>query len=293
MIRINQLSFKYDRNGPLVLDDIETDIQAGEYVAMIGANGSGKTTFIRHLNGLLKPDKGTVLVNGLDTRDQTALSTIRQKVGMVFQNPDHQIVGMTVEEDVAFGPMNLGLSSREIRERVDTALTHVGLPDYGKRATHALSSGEKQLVAIAGVLAMEPEYIVLDEPTSYLDPSARKRVLQVIKEFQEKGMTILHATHEIDAITEVGRLIVLDKGRIQLDGTPGQVFGQADVLKGLGLPIPRVTELILRLRSKGLDLRTDIYSLDDACAELALFARKIMSLPLEGSLDTDKIPWCD
>ena len=293
MIQINEVSFSYEPNGSLVLDNIQTDIQAGEYVAVIGANGSGKTTLIRHLNGLLKPNKGTVLVNGLDTRDPVALSTIRQKVGMVFQNPDHQIVGMTVEEDVAFGPMNLGLPHHEIRKKVDRALTRVGLPDYERRAPHDLSSGEKQLVALAGVLVMEPEYIVLDEPTAYLDSIARERVFRVIKRLHTKGMTIIHVTHEVDAIVDVDRVIVMDKARIRLDGAPRQVFGQADVLQRLGLNMPRVTELIWRLGNNGLDLRTDIYSLEDACAEITRLIRKTISSPSEKDLHTVKIPCSD
>jgi len=293
MIRIKELSFSYEPNAPLALDRIQTDIQVGEYVAVIGANGSGKTTLIRHLNGLLKPNKGAVLVNGLDTRDPAALSTIRQKVGMVFQNPDHQIVGMTVEEDVAFGPVNLGLPPHEIREKVDTALAHVGLQEYRKRSPHALSSGEKQLVAVAGVLAMEPEYIILDEPTSYLDPLARERVLRVIKHLHARGMTIIHVTHEIDAITGVDRIIVMDKARIRLDGTPRQVFGNADVLQSLGLNIPRAMELILHLRDNGLDLRTDIYSLEDACAEITRLMRKQIYSVSEKDLHTDKTTCSD
>ena len=197
MIKVQDLLFKYDIKEEPVLRNINIEIKEGEYVAIIGSNGCGKTTLLKHLDGLLSPTKGNVWVDGMNTKEPVALREIRQRVGMIFQNPDNQIVGMSVEEDVAFGPGNLGLPPLEIRKRVEKSLEAVGMRKNAKRAPHTLSSGEKQLVAIAGILAMNPNYIALDEPTAYLDPSGRKRVLGVVKELNKRGITIIHVTHNI------------------------------------------------------------------------------------------------
>ena len=204
----------------------------------------------------------------MNTRNPVALRKIRQKVGMVFQNPDNQIVGMSVEEDIAFGPGNLGLSPREIRKRVDESLEAVGIRDYAKRPPHALSSGEKRLVTIAGVLAMNPDYIAFDEPTSYLDPCGRKKVLDVIKKLNKRGITIIHVTHDMDEIIEADRVMVMNGGRILINEKPADVFTQSAWLKELGLDIPKVTELMWQLRRRGTNVRADVFTLDDACLEI-------------------------
>lgn len=269
MIKVENLLYKYDINEEPVLKNISMVIKEGEYVAIIGPNGCGKTTLIKHLNGLLFPIKGDVLVDGMNTREPVATREIRQKVGMIFQNPDNQIVGMTVEEDVSFGPGNLGLPPPEIRKRVEESLSLVGIGKYAKRSPYSLSSGEKQLVAIAGVLAMNPVYIALDEPTSFLDPSGSKGVLDVIRELNKQGITIIHVTHNMDEIVEANQVIVMNEGRIILNETPAGVFSKFEWLKELGLDVPKVTELIWRLRQMGTDIRPNILTLDDACVEIS------------------------
>ncbi|MFH1349379.1 MAG: energy-coupling factor transporter ATPase [Pseudomonadota bacterium] len=273
MIRVEHLSYRYDMNLESVLRDINMDIKGGEYVAIIGPNGSGKNTLLKHLNGLLTPTTGDVWVDRLNTKDTKSVQEIRQKVGMVFQNPDNQIVGMSVEEDVAFGPENLCLPSLEIRERVESSLEKVGIRKYAKRAPHTLSSGEKQLVAIAGVLAMKPEYIALDEPTTYLDPLGRKRVLDVIKGLNKQGITIIHVTQDMDEIVPSNRVVVMNKGTIILDENPAGVFTKPDLMKELGLAAPKITELIRQLIQMGTDIRPDILTLEEACVELSSLIR--------------------
>ncbi|MDQ1336355.1 MAG: Energy-coupling factor transporter ATPase [Thermodesulfobacteriota bacterium] len=273
MIKVEDLSYQYETKGNPVLNGISLEIQKGAYVGVIGPNGCGKTTFVRHLNGLLTPTAGEVWVEGMNTRDTAVVQEIRQRVGMVFQNPDNQIVGMSVEEDVAFGPGNLRLPPLEIRKRVEESLAVVGMEKYAQRPPHNLSSGEKQLVAIAGVLAMRPECIVLDEPTTYLDPSARERVLEVVAGLNTQGMTIVHVTHDMDEIAQADEVVVLHEGRIALRGRPSEVFTRVEWLRGLGVGIPRVTEVLWRLRQGGVDVRTDIFALEDACLELAALIR--------------------
>ncbi|MFH1083751.1 MAG: energy-coupling factor transporter ATPase [Pseudomonadota bacterium] len=273
MIRVQDLVYQYDVKGERVLDGISLEIEEGEYVGIIGPNGCGKTTLIRHLDGLLSPTEGDVWVEGMNTRDPAAVQKIRQIVGMVFQNPDNQIVGMSVEEDVAFGPGNLGLPPPEIRKRAGESLAIVGMEKHARRPPHTLSNGEKQLVAIAGVLAMEPKYIVLDEPTSYLDPSGRKRVLRVVRELNEKGITIIHVTHNMDEIAEADEIFVLNEGRIVLREEPAKVFTRVEWLRGLGVDIPKVTELMWQLRQMGKDVRTNIFTMEDACLELSTLIR--------------------
>ena len=268
MIRTEKILFKYESTSRPVLRDISLKIEEGEYVTIMGANGCGKTTLIRHLNGLLTPWSGSVTVDGLSTSEPGALSEIRQRVGMVFQNPDSQIVGMSVEEDVAFGPGNIGLPPHEIRERVHNALERVGIGGLLKRNPHTLSSGEKQLLAIAGALAMRPRYLVLDEPTAYLDPSMTRQVLDVVRRLHNEGITVIHVTHDMDEIVGSQRVVVMNEGRIILDDSPTRVFNRVDILRPLGLGIPKVTELMRHLWRMGTDVRPDILTIDEACEEI-------------------------
>ncbi|MCG6879535.1 MAG: energy-coupling factor transporter ATPase [Deltaproteobacteria bacterium] len=268
MIQVENLFYTYDGEETPVLREINVEIPRGIHLGIIGPNGCGKTTFVRHLNGLLPTNKGEVRVEGLSAKSPSDLYRIRQLVGMVFQNPDNQIVGMTVEEDVAFGPGNLALPSEEIARRVQKALAQVGLESFGNKAPHALSNGEKQLVCMAGVLAMKPQYIILDEPTAYLDPSGRKMVLDMVQKLHGQGITIVHITHHMDEIVNADRILVMDRGCIILNDKPGVVFSQVALLKELGLDVPEMTELMWRLRKMGYPVRTDILTLEDACREL-------------------------
>jgi energy-coupling factor transporter ATPase len=269
MIKAHQLSYRYDGRDMPALSNITVEIHEGEHVALIGPNGCGKTTLIRHFNALLVPAEGSVEVDGMNTRDRKSHGDIRRRVGMVFQNPDNQIVGMTVEEDVAFGPANLGRPAAEIRQRVDEALRLVGMGTFAKRPPHTLSGGEKRLVAIAGVLAMDPRYIALDEPTAYLDPSGRDLVLAMIRKLHRRGIAIIHITHDMNDLAGADRLLMMDRGAILLDGAPQDIFSRVEAMKGLGLHVPQVTLLMRRLRESGLDLKADILTVEEACAEIA------------------------
>jgi len=273
MIRAEDLIYRYDSRNDRILNGVSIEIKEGKRIGVIGPNGCGKTTFVRHLNGLLLPTAGDVWVDGMNTRDSVAVRKIRQRVGMVFQNPDNQIVGMSVEEDVSFGPGNLGLSPHEIRKRVAESLAMVGMERYARRPPHTLSNGEKQLVAIAGVLAMHPRHIIFDEPTTYLDPSARKRVLEVIAKLNRQGITIVHVTHDMDEIADADEICLLHEGRVALLDRPDAVFSRVEWLREIGLGIPRVTEMMWRLRQKGVNVRTDIFALEDACLELSALIR--------------------
>ena len=235
MIRVENLIYRYDAGEPDCLQGISLDIEEGVHTALIGPNGSGKTTLIKHLNALLFPAAGTVCVDGMMTTDASSVREIRRRVGMVFQNPDSQIVGMTVEEDVAFGPENLALPSAEIRRRVDACLAMVGMTGFEKRAPHTLSGGEKRLLSIAGVLAMNPRYIAFDEPTAYLDPAGKQRVLEIIRRLNREGMAIIHIAHDMRDVAEADRVVVMDRGRVLRTGTPAEVFGQAERLTAIGL----------------------------------------------------------
>ncbi|HPF45173.1 MAG TPA: energy-coupling factor transporter ATPase [Syntrophomonadaceae bacterium] len=267
MISVRNLNFSY-ADDQMILQDINLEIEDGQYVAVIGANGSGKTTLIRHFNALLRPASGDVLVNGLSTRYVKSHPEIRRMIGMIFQNPDNQMVGMTVEEDVAFGPGNLGLSSAEIRKRVDEALEKVGLSEYKTRPPHTLSGGQKQLLAIAGVLAMDSRFIVLDEPTSSLDPESRFIVLEQLKQLNQEGIGIIHVTHNMDELANAHRVLVLEKGKLAADGAPGDIFRRVEWLRDLGLAPPKITELIWYLRQKGFDIREGLFSIQQAGDEI-------------------------
>ena len=252
---------------PIVLGGVSLDIEKGSFVAVLGHNGSGKSTLAKHMNAILLPTGGKVYVSGMDTSEDQLLLDIRRTVGMVFQNPDNQIVANVVEEDVAFAPENLGVPSDEIRRRVDDALKAVGMYEYREHAPHLLSGGQKQRIAIAGVIAMQPRCIVLDEPTAMLDPIGRADVLRTIKPLnRERGVTVVLITHHMDEAAQADRLVVMAKGKVIADGTPKEVFQDVEGLKAVGLTVPDTTELLWQLRQDGLDLPLDALS-DEECAQ--------------------------
>ena len=256
----------------VVFDGLNLSIEAGSFVAVLGHNGCGKSTLAKHFNAILLPAGGSVTVYGMDTKDEELLLAIRQAVGMVFQNPDNQIVSNVVEEDVAFAPENLGVPSDEIQRRVDAALKTVGMYEYRAHAPQLLSGGQKQRVAIAGVLAMKPKCIVLDEPTAMLDPQGRREVIETVERLnREEGMTVVLITHHMDEATHAGRVVAMNGGKIVADGTPAEVFSQVELLRSVGLSVPETTELLYALRADGFDLPLDALSIDQ-CAQ-ALYDR--------------------
>ena len=273
IIQARDLTFRYttaEGVAPTVLDQVNLDIEAGTFVAILGHNGSGKSTFAKHLNAILLPTAGKVYVDGMDTTDEDKLLDIRRTVGMVFQNPDNQIVASVVEEDVAFAPENLGVPSDEIRRRVDEALEAVGMTEYARHAPHLLSGGQKQRVAIAGVLAMRPRCIVLDEPTAMLDPVGRREVLDTVCRLQrELGMTVVLITHHMDEAARAQRLVVMDNGHVVMDGPPAQVFQNVVGLRRLGLEVPDSVSLLYELRQAGLDVPLDVLTCEDCAQALA------------------------
>ena len=262
MFDIHHMAHAYvdeEGNTGYAIRDVSVQIKRGEFVAVIGTNGSGKSTFAKHLNALLLPTEGDVLVDGISVRDEARVWDIRSRVGMVFQNPDNQIVAAVVEEDVAFGPENLGVPREQLQERVDAALAAVDMTAYRKHAPHMLSGGQKQRVAIAGVLAMQPECIVLDEPTAMLDPRGREEVMQTVQALHDKrGMTVVYITHFMEEAAQADRILVMIKGELVMDGTPREVFADVDRLKELGLDVPVASEVAHDLRAAGLPLREDI-----------------------------------
>ncbi len=274
-IEINNASFSYvndfdDRSVKnTVIKDVSLKIERGEFVAVLGHNGSGKSTLAKLLNAINLPDEGSVLVNGMDTRDEQNLYNIRRTVGMVFQNPDNQIVATVVEEDVAFALENIGVEPKEIRRRVDEALKTVGMYEYREHAPHKLSGGQKQRIAIAGVLAMKPDCIVLDEPTAMLDPIGRREIIATIKELNEMGVTIVLITHYMDEAAQAKRVVVIDNGHIVMDDKPKNVFSQVETLCSLGLDVPQVTELTHELIKEGVNLPPDIID-ENECYEALL-----------------------
>lgn len=267
MIETKDLRFRYSDTLPFVLEGLNVTIKRGSFVAILGHNGSGKSTFAKHLNAILLPSGGKVLVDGMDTVDEDRLYDIRQHVGMVFQNPDNQIVATLVEEDVAFGPENLGVPQKEIRVRVDEALRAVGMYDFRDRATYQLSGGQKQRVAIAGIIAMRPRCVVLDEPTAMLDPVGRREVMRAIHDMNRTlGITVVLITHHMNEAVDADRVLVIDHGKLLLDGTPREVFSQAETLYRADLAVPQPVELIYALRRDGVDIPGDVLTVDE-CAE--------------------------
>lgn len=252
----------------LVLDDVSLAIKEGDFVALLGHNGSGKSTLARHFNALLLPTGGAVYVDGMDTKEEALTFEIRRRVGLVQQNPDNQLVASIVEEDVAFGPENLGVPSQEIRERVDQALRAVEMYDYREHAPHKLSGGQKQRIAIAGILAMEPACIVLDEPTAMLDPRGRQEVMDTIQRLnREKGITIVLITHYMEEAAQANRVVVMNHGKLLLDGTPREVFSQVELLKEHQLDVPQTTELMDLLGKAGVPVPADVLTVEE-CADV-------------------------
>ena len=270
-IRVEHLNFAYpgvdDTPGVAVFTDLDLSIEEGTFVAILGSNGCGKSTLAKHFNSILLPSGGKVYVCGLDTSDEELLIRVRRNVGMVFQNPDNQIVANVVEEDVAFGPENLGVASPEIRRRVELALKQVGMYGYREHAPHLLSGGQKQRVAIAGIIAMEPKCIVLDEPTAMLDPRGRKEVIDTVRKLNaEKGITVILITHHMDEAAQAQRVVVLHKGSVAADGSPEEVFSQVDLLHSIGLAAPDTVELCNQLNKEGFQLPLDQLNIEK-CAQ--------------------------
>ena len=271
IISVEHLAYTYpgveDTPGVPVFENMNLSIQEGSFVAVLGTNGCGKSTLAKHFNSILLPTGGKVYVCGIDTSNEDRIMTVRHNVGMVFQNPDNQIVANVVEEDVAFGPENLGVSSPEIRRRVDTALKQVGMYEYREHAPHLLSGGQKQRVAIAGIIAMEPKCIVLDEPTAMLDPRGRREVIDTVSRLnREKGITVVLITHHMDEAARADRVVVLDKGKVAADGTPREVFSQVELLHSIGLASPETVELCWELNRQGFDLPLDALEPEE-CAQ--------------------------
>ncbi|MGN1197044.1 MAG: energy-coupling factor transporter ATPase [Acetatifactor sp.] len=274
IIKTKDLTFEYirrDEEGNVegittAVDNINLDINAGEFIAILGHNGSGKSTLAKHMNAIFSPTEGTVWVDGMDTADEEKIWEIRQTAGMVFQNPDNQIIGQVVEEDVGFGPENIGMPTKEIRERVEESLKAVGMYEFRKYSPNKLSGGQKQRVSIAGVLAMHPKCIVLDEPTAMLDPNGRKEVIRAVRALNEvEGVTVILITHYMEEIIHADRVFVMDQGKIAMQGTPREIFSQVEKLKDLRLDVPQVTLVSYELQKRGLPLPDGILT----CEELA------------------------
>ena len=277
IISFKNVSFTYESEEKThipAVKDITLNIRKGEFVAVLGHNGSGKSTLAKLTNAILIPEKGSVLINGLDTSDENLVYDIRRTVGMVFQNPDNQIVATIVEDDVAFGPENLGVPPAEIRRKVDEALKEVEMYEYRLREPHKLSGGQKQRVAIAGILAMETDCMVLDEPTAMLDPRGRVEVMKTVMRLnKEKGITVLYITHFMDEAVEADRVLVMDNGDIILDGSPRQVFSQVELIKSVGLDVPQASELCYLLRKDGIDLPIDVLNVEECIEALIKVAK--------------------
>ena len=278
-ISVEHLAYTYPggegESGVTVFEDMNLQIEKGSFVAVLGGNGCGKSTLAKHFNAILLPCGGKVYVSGMDTSDEDKLIALRRCTGMVFQNPDNQIVANVVEEDVAFGPENLGIASPAIRHKVDLALQQVGMYEYREHAPHLLSGGQKQRIAIAGIIAMEPECIVLDEPTAMLDPKGRREVMETIGRLnREKGITIILITHHMDEAAQAQRVVVMSEGKITADGTPEEVFSQVELMHSVGLASPETVELCWELNKEGFDLPLD--RLDpESCAQILFNAVKI------------------
>lgn len=277
MIKADRLAFEYirrDEEGNVegitrAVDDVNLDIAKGEFIAILGHNGSGKSTLAKHMNAILYPTEGTVWVDGKDTADEEHLWDIRQNAGMVFQNPDNQIIGQIVEEDVGFGPENMGVPTKEIWERVEESLKAVGMYEYRKSSPNKLSGGQKQRVSIAGVIAMHPQCIILDEPTAMLDPSGRKEVLRAVRALNDvEKITVILITHYMEEVIHADRVFVMDKGRIEMQGTPREIFSEVERLKALRLDVPQVTLLAYELQKKGMPLPKGILTKEELIQEM-------------------------
>ena len=266
-IKVENLIFEYikseDGQTFRAIDDISFTVEKGSFTAIIGQNGSGKSTLAKNINGLFIPTSGKVYVDGIDSSDNERIWDLRQRVAMVFQNPDNQIVSSIVEDDVAFGPENLGIDPKEIRKRVDEALKGVDMYEFRKKAPHLLSGGQKQRIAIAGAVAMEPECIVFDEPTAMLDPKGRNEVLAVIKNLNAKGITAILITHFMEEAAQADKIIVMDRGTVKMTGTPLEIFKRAEELEQISLCVPPAVELASKLRKRGVDVPEDILNTDD------------------------------
>lgn len=268
MIKTEDIYFRYDEEHPYAVEGASITVQKGEFVAVLGANGCGKSTLAKHFNAILLPERGTVWIENINTADETKLYDIRQKVGMVFQNPDNQIVATVVEEDVAFALENLGVPPDEMRVRIDEAMQEAGIYKYRHRQPHKLSGGQKQRVAIAGVLAMNPDCLVLDEATAMLDPRGRDRIMRTIKKLnQERGITVVHITHYMEEAAMAGRVLVMDKGKVAFAGTPKEVFSRVEELRALHLDIPQSAELCEQLTAAGFAMPRGVITTEE-CANL-------------------------
>lgn len=278
IISANKVCFQYEYpdEAPLtVLQGVDLTIEKGSFVALLGSNGSGKSTLAKHFNAMLLPTGGTVLVDGMDTADSEKVYDIRCRVGMVLQNPDNQLVSSVVEEDVAFGPENLGIAPAEIRTRVERALKAVGMYEYKDSAPHKLSGGQKQRIAIAGVLAMQPDCLVLDEPTAMLDPQGRREVIDTVRALnKEQGMTVILITHYMEEAALADRVVVLDKGTVKMDGTPYEIFTDVTTLEQLKLDVPQPTELAFALKEQGFDLSCSVLTPEECANEILVLLRK-------------------
>lgn len=277
IIQTDKLIFEYirrDEEGNVegltrAVDEVSLDIKQGDFIAILGHNGSGKSTLAKHMNAILYPTEGTVWVDGKDTRDETQLWNIRQEAGMVFQNPDNQIIGQVVEEDVGFGPENMGIPTQEIWERVEESLRAVGMYKYRKHSPNKLSGGQKQRVSIAGVLAMHPKCIILDEPTAMLDPNGRKEVIRAVRGLnQVEGVTVILITHYMEEIIHADKVFVMDQGKIAMEGTPRAIFSKVEELKSLRLDVPQVTLLAYELKKRGVPVPDGILTVEELCQEI-------------------------
>lgn len=266
IIRIENLIFEYmageDDEKVRAIDDVSLNIERGSFTAIIGRNGSGKSTLAKNLNGLLLPSGGTIYVKEWDTRDDSHIWDVRQSAGMVFQNPDNQLVSSIVEDDVAFGPENLGVDPAEIRQRVDNALSAVNMGKYKKKSPHMLSGGQKQRIAIAGVVAMKPECIIFDEPTAMLDPKGREEIMEIIRQLHDEGITVVLITHFMDEAVQADRIIIMDRGHVLLDGTPEEVFAKEEILREASLDLPLAVELSQKLRKRGIKIPKEIITVE-------------------------------
>ena len=269
IVSIKDISFRYSEEDNYVLENFSLDIEEGTFVALLGHNGSGKSTLAQLLSGIISPESGDIVVKNHSLLDEKQLAAARPDIGMVFQNPDNQIVATVVEEDVAFAPENLGVPSAEIRRRVEEALETVGMLEYRKHAPHLLSGGQKQRVAIAGVIAMMPKCIVLDEPTAMLDPVGRREVIRTVRKLnQQHGITVVLITHNMDEAVEADRVIVMHQGHIVKEGTPREIFSDVTGIQSMGLDVPQVTEIAYELKKEGFDIRGDVLTCDEFIGEI-------------------------